>query len=150
MYTLIKAFGKPQGTSKRWVEIELGNMAVNMAYKTFEKIYAILSNPFLTEEVSLDLDLIRESIGGLTMTFDQFLVSNGNNALPTSDVIPEIKTKYIQYSDAFRAGYKIIPTNPDIHPDVQISNTEKNWLFLSHKSVDFELFCKRAMVSING
>lgn len=150
MYTLIKAFGKPQGTSKRWVEIELGNLPINIAYKTFEKMYAVLSNPFLTNEVSLDLDLVRSQIGGLTITFNQFLVSNGNNALPTDDVIPEIKTKYIQYSDAFRAGYKVTPTDPETHPDLPISSTEKDWLFLSHPEVDFEVFCKRAMVSING
>lgn len=150
MYTLVSAVGKSFASDGRWEEIEIGTLPFTEIYSTYLKVIAVLSNPFLPTDVSLNLGDIRLANGGSSKTFNQFLIDNGANALPTSERLPTLATKFARYADAFHAGYKVQPTHPTASPDADLPPADKPWLYLSRPDTDFTLFGKSCMVSVNG
>ncbi len=119
MYQLLSAIAKPLSGNRRWTAVAVGDIALNVLFSTYSRIIVKLSNPFLTEPVSLDLEDIREGNGGASITFNQFLVQNGTTTLPTSPTLPVINTRYARYADAFHAKYKISPMAPNAAPDLR-------------------------------
>jgi len=150
MYNLISAIGEPRNGQSRWTDIDIGDMAMSNIYANYENVFAILSNTFLDHEVSLDLALIRQQYGSLSITFNEMLAGLGNAALPTSDTLPELKTRYAKYADAFHAGYKLAPTHPVFSPDAQLPPSEMPWLHMTRPDTDYVLFGKSCLVSVNG
>lgn len=155
MYTLVSAIGKSFASAGRWESVNIGTMPLSQIYATYVKVYAILTNPFITGEVSLDLSKIQAVEGGLSITFNDFLVANGDAVLPTSTTIPTLNPRFAEYKDAFKAGYKVQPVNKLAAPDAQLPASDKTWLYLTKtdstgKSIDFVQFYKSCMVSVNG
>jgi hypothetical protein len=155
MYTLVSAIGKSFASAGRWESVDIGAMPLSQIYSSYLKVYAVLTNPYVSGQVSLDLSQIQAADGGLSMTFNEFLTQNGDAALPTSTTIPTLKPQYAEYKDGFRAGYKVQPVNKLAAPDAQLPMSEKTWLYLTKtdaegNSIDFELFYKSCMVTING
>lgn len=155
MYTLVSAIAKSFASEGRWESVAIGDMPLSQIYSTYVKVYAVLTNPFVTGQVSLDLAQVQAAEGGLSLTFNQFLVQNGTGMLPTSTTIPTLNPQYAEYKDAFKAGYKVQPVNAQAAPDAQLPASDKTWLYLtkndaSGQSIDFELFYRSCMVSVNG
>jgi hypothetical protein len=155
MYTLVSAIGKSFDSEGRWEDVDIGDTPLYQIYSTYVKVYAILTNPFITGQVSLDLSQIQAVEGGLSITFNDFLTANGDTVLPTSTTIPTLNPRYAEYKDAFRAGYKVQPINATAAPDAQLPLADKTWLYLTKKdqlgnSIDFDLWYKSVMVTING
>jgi hypothetical protein len=155
MYTLVSAIGKSFASEGRWESVDISQMTFTQIYATYVKVYAILTNPFIDGQVSLDLSQLQAVDGGLTITFSQFLTQNGDTVLPTSTTIPTLNPKYAEYKDAFRAGYKVQPVNAIAAPDAQLPLSDKPWLYLTKtdqlgKSIDFNLWYKSMMVTVNG
>ena len=150
MYHLISAIAKPLNGNGRWVDVAIGDIALNSLFSTYSRILATLSNPFITGNVSLDLADIRENIGGQSITFNEFLTQNGNGALPTSTTLPVINPRYVRYADAFRAGYKIIPVHPGASVDAVYTPAERTCLYLTRPKTDYSLFYESCLVSVNG
>ncbi len=150
MYAFISAIAKPINGDGRWRDVNIADVPLNVLFSTYSKIFAILSNPFLTNNVSLDLANIRPATGGLTVTFAQFLVDNADNTLPTSETLPVINSRYAKYADGFHAGYAIAPAHPTASPDAQLPESEKTWLHLTKFNVDYTLFYNHCLVSVNG
>ena len=150
MYTLISAIGEPRGGDSRWAAVEIGNMPLATIFSTYSNVFAVLSNNFLDHNVSLSLADIREAHGASSATFNDFLAGLGNSALPTSDAIPELNTRYAKYADAFHAGYKVTPVHPTAAPDAELPPSERTWLRLTRRDTDYVLFKKSVLVVING
>lgn len=155
MYSLISALGKSFANPGQWESIDISAIPLSQVYTTYVKVYAVLSNPFITGNVSLDLTLLQDDEGDSSITFPAFLTQNGSAALPTSTTIPTLTTQYAQYKDAFRAGYNVQPVNANAAPDAQLPISDKTWLYLTKvdstgKSIDFNLFYQSCMVTVNG
>jgi hypothetical protein len=150
MYLLISAIAKPLNGDGRWKDVVVGDVALHVLFSTYSRILATLSHPFLTELVSLDLELIRPMIGGGETTFNEFLIANGNASLPTSNTLPVINPRYVKYADGFHAGYKITPVHPTAAPDAQLTLADKPWLHLTRPDTDYNLFYKSCLVLVNG
>ncbi|BDD79587.1 hypothetical protein [Burkholderia phage FLC9] len=155
MYTLVSAIGKSFASQGRWVDVDIGDMPLYQIYATYVKVYAVLTNPFVDGQVSLDLSQIQATDGGLSITFNEFLTENSDTVLPTSTTIPTLSARYAEYKDARRAGYKVQPINATAAPDAQLPLADKTWLYLTKvdnqgKSIDFDLWYKSMMVTING
>lgn len=150
MYQFISAIAKPLNGDGRWVDVAIGDIALRILFSTYSRILATLSNPFLTEPETLDLESIRDRIGGSKITFNEFLVQNANNSLMTTANNPVLKPRYAKYADGFHAGYKIQPVHPTAAPDAQLPLSEKTWLHLTRPDTDYDLFYKNCLVSVNG
>lgn len=150
MYQLVSAVGKRHDGDGRWVDADIGDVSMLDLYGQYTRLIAVLSNPFLPDPVSLDFEAIRLQAAGLTKTFKQYLIDNADNTLPTSSRLPEIKTRYALYCDAFCAGYSVEPVHPYAAPDASLPMGDKTWLFLDKEGVDFEEFRRHCMVTVNG
>lgn len=150
MYQLVSAIAKPMGGDTRWEAVEIGNLTFPYLYATYSKIYAVLTNPYITGQLSLNLEDIRGVAGGLNVTFNDYLVSLGNKSLPTSSEIPSIAPKYAKWADGFHAGYTIQPIHPDYAWDIPLPVSDKKWLGLRKPGVDYDLFYKSCLVTVNG
>lgn len=150
MYQLISAIAKPFGGDGHWVNVEIGNMPMHALYSSYFKVWAVLSNVFLTAPVALDLELIRAQHGGKTITFNQLLESLGNQALPTITKVPKIAPRYAKYQDMHRARYKIQPVHPSAAVDAIVNDEDKTWLHVTRPELDYDLFYKHCLVNVNG
>lgn len=152
MYQLISAIAKNIEDDTRWHNVDIGSMPMRDIYATYSAVIATLKDTFATNNVSLDLGLLRAKAGGLTTTLNDYLTANGNITLPTSTDLPVINTRYAKYADAFHAGYKIEAVAPGVAPDAQLPPSEKTWLHLTKKisPPDYHLMYKSVLPVVNG
>lgn len=150
MYQLVKVIARRMETESRWEEVDLSTTPINQIYRLYSRCWLVLSNPFITNQVALDFQLVRKDIGTSNATIPEWLVSNGSNALPTTDRIPELKVRYALWNDGFRGGFKIQPVSPNASPDAELPIGSKSWLYLSKPKIDWTLFNKCCMVTVNG
>lgn len=150
MYQLVSSIGKAQSNS-RWEDLEIGDMPLNTLLKDYRKVWAILTNPFIDHQVAFDLDNLRAQYAGRTITFSEFLTLNGSNTLQTTDTLPVINSKYVKYSDAVRAGWKIEPIHQTAAEDTQLPVSELNHLHMTHASGgDYADATNYHLFSVNG
>lgn len=150
MYTLVEAIARPIGGGGRWTTIALGEMLLPDVFSTYGRVLATLTNPYLTVPVCLDLADIRADYGSQSISFNAFLALNGNTTLPTSDTLPVLNTRYAKYNDAILAGYHVRAVHPTISPDTPLPAADKTWLLMTKPDLDYTLFYKSCLVSVNG
>ncbi|MDR3392331.1 MAG: hypothetical protein P4L77_11415 [Sulfuriferula sp.] len=149
-YSLVSAVGKPVGGAGRWLAVDISNMSFHDIYANYLRCIATLSNPYDATETALDLATIQFTIPDPSVTFGAYLAGLGDASLPTTTTLPVLKTTYAKYNDAWRAGYTITPVPPNASPDLPLPIADKTWLKLTQTGVDFDLFNKSCMVSVNG
>lgn len=150
MYSLVSAVGKPVGGTGRWTALDIGNLTFNQIYANYLRCIATLSNPFDATDTALDLATIQFTIADPSVTFNAYLAALGDASLPTTTTLPVLQTSYAKYNDAWRAGYTITPVPPNASPDLPLPPSDKTWLKLTQAGVNFDLFNKSCMVSVNG
>jgi hypothetical protein len=150
MYTLVSAIGKSLTNGEKWSAIDLGNMTFATVIQNYSTVYAVLSNPFLPGNVSLNLNKVLPKIGNQFQTFNAYLAGLGNTALPTSPTVPTLATKYARYQDGFRAGYTITPISSRASVSAPLPTSEKSDLLLTRSDINYETFYESCLVSING
>lgn len=150
MYTLVTAIAKPLNGDGRWTTVAIGSLSLSSLFSTYAKVLVTLSNPFLTKNVELDIDTIRNEHGGKGITFNNFLIANANNTLLTSDTLTVLSPKYAKYADAFKANYKITPIHSRAAADAQLPASEKRWLHVTRPNTDYTLFYKNCLAVVNG
>jgi hypothetical protein len=150
MYALVSAIGKSLGGGQDWCAIDLGNMTFSTVIQNYSTVYAELTNPFLSGPVSLNLNDILGTVSDQQQTFNQYLAALAGAALPTSDTIPALDTRYARYQDAFQAGYAIEPISPDASLSSPLPTADKTDLFLTRAGTSYGSFFQSCMVSVNG
>jgi hypothetical protein len=127
-------------------------MDVFKLWTDYSRIYLILTNPVVVGQVSLDLNEVRSRITlvkpGTTLT--QWLAGLGNQSLPTSTTIPQIKSKYVQYRDAVQAGYSLTPVHRTIAPGNDVSPADLTDLLLTKVGLNYQEFYENCLVDVNG
>jgi hypothetical protein len=149
MYTLVSAMGR-NSSSKRWESVDLSVTTMSDFYSTYSEGFAVLTNNFFTGQVSFDLFTYRNKWLAEQRTLPALLVEIGNETIPTSTTIKKLSTKYAIYADAFRAQYKIKAVNPGVSDTVDIDPLQKTWVKMTKTGIDYNLFYKSCLVSING
>jgi hypothetical protein len=150
MYTLTSALGKSLTGGQQWSAIDLGDMTFATVVGNYSTVYAILTNPFLPNPVSLNLSAILPNITNQKVTFNAYLTSIGNAALPTTPNIPVLETKYARYQDGFKAGYTIAPIGMTQAPTYPATIASKPDLMLTRANTNYTSFYQSCLVSVNG
>lgn len=152
MYSLVKSLARTRGRTGSWSEVDLSAMDVFQLWTDYSRIYLILTNPFITGEVSLDLNEVRSRITlvrpGTTLT--QWLAGLGNESLPTSTTIPKVNPKFVQYRDAVQAGYSMTPVHRTIAPGNDVLPSDAADLLLTKAGLDYKEFYDNMLVDVNG
>lgn len=107
MYNLISALALRRNIGAQWETVDLSNILVYQIFNEFVKVYLTLSTVYATENVFIDLDILREEFSAYDKTLPELLSGLGNKRLPTVTSLPNSRVRYSAFSDAFRAGYKV-------------------------------------------
>lgn len=150
MYQLVSAIVKPLSGDGRWRNIDIGLMPLSTLFAVYKSVIATLSNALLDHNVSFNIEQLRSQWGASSLTFNDFLVQNGNLSLDTSDALPEIKTRFAKYADGFHAGYDIEPIAPNASPSANVAQEDKTWLYMTRDGTDYAGFYKNCLVNVNG
>lgn len=150
MYNVIKSIGIKYGINKRWEAVNLNDYAVVDLYKIYRKCYIQLSNGAVPVINCLDIEDVRFQYSLYPGTFDELLIEIGNVALPTIVPFPTINTKIARYRDAFQAGYDVTPVSPIYGVNSSSENLTAVMLTRSSPVIDYEIFHKHCLISING
>jgi hypothetical protein len=152
MYSFVKSVCLARSIGSQWTEKNISGDVVYSIFNTYVKVYLVLSHPDLTENVFVDMDSLRLEFSTYTGTLNQLLVTLDNRTLPTVASLPSTQTKYVRYSDAFRAEYKIDATIigqilPPQYPRLGLPDLE-----LSRPKYDtnLSLVHSHCLVSVNG
>lgn len=150
VYQFISSIAKALNGDKQWATIDINNIPLNTLFATYSRIIVTLSNPFIVGNIAVDLVTIRSTVDGLSITFNDFLILNGNKTLVTLPNMPTLTPRYAKYADSFHAGYKVAPITPRAAVDSQVPLADKSWLHLTKTNVDYNLFYKNCLVNVNG
>ena len=150
MYNLVSAIVKPLDGNARWRAMNIGDIAMRDLFNGFKRVVATLSNSVLTQNVSLDIESLRANLGGSDQSFNAWLASNGNVALPTSNALPVINTRYAEFSDAVRSGYKIKPVDINISETVDLPLADRPDLLVRKDGEDYPTVQQCTLVNVNG
>lgn len=151
-YQLVAAKARSKGLDATWSDVNISNMSIGALFASFKSVWLTLSHPALTNHVYLNLNEVRESISARYQgaTIPEWLSNIGDAALPTSVTLPSLELRRVRYNDAWRAGYDIKPIDRFRNDDAEIPYGDKNDLLLSKDGVDFQVYNRYAMVSVNG
>lgn len=149
MYQLISAQGIAAEFDGQYYDIDIANMTMMNIFKTYTNVIAILNRLSDNKEVALDLYKLPVGVRFLTQTFTQYLVSNGNRALPTED-IPEITYQYAKFYDMWEWDFSVKLIARGIHPDYVVEEDQKVDALLSKPNVNYEDVCNNFLFTVNG
>lgn len=151
-YQLVSAKARPRGLGAEWVDVDLSATTIGAILSTYVNVWLTLSHPAVAVPLYLDIRTVRDVIAARyhRYTVPQWLSSIDNDSLPTTQLPPSFNLRNVLYSDAWRAGYDIQPT--DIHRShtAELPNSERRDLLMTKEGVDFEVNWRYCMVTVNG
>lgn len=121
MYTLVKAYGVKKAINSLWGDQDLTGLKLFELFQLYRQLYLELSNPFLAENVYVDMMQLDWQYQSSEQTLEELFQDQPNLSLDTVSQIPLYETKKAFYMDAFRANYKVYVNTPGQKPD---SNTD--------------------------
>jgi len=150
MYSLVKSYAQPVAEGSEWLEPELSAVLCSAVFSTYRKVYLVLNNTYLDHQVTLDLDLVRSTIQVQQITIATWLFNLGNASLPTVDGVPVIKKSKLYVGDVFQAGYRVIPTSVNVHPDTPLNTDQQHDILLLRDEADYLFMQEYCLASVNG
>ena len=150
MYKLVSAVGKYADQKSRWEKVDVSAMSLATIYQTFDKLFAIVYNDVLEQNINFDFDSIKATCYYSTLTPDQYFASIGAKALVGTDQYPSLKFGYVKYNDVFQAGFDVTPIYPDASATAQLPGSEKTAIVLTKSGVDYASIYNNCLFSVNG
>lgn len=152
MFSLVKAVALPLTTGAQWQEVDILETQVFAIFNNFTRVYLELSNPSLTKNVYVDLDVLRPEFSLFNGTLKDMLISFGDRSLPRVDSLPSTQVQFVRYSDAFKAKYRVDPVDrlrqlPASYPVEDLPDLK---LTRPGFTTDMRLLHTHCLVSVNG
>lgn len=150
MYTYVSALARTKGSNSAWGVVDISTMPLYQVYATYSDIKAVVTNPVISGDLSVDFADLPETLRILSITFPQWLVTIGNQTLPTTANTGPVITATVRHRDAWYWGFNIKPANHTKHPDVQLMRDEQVDLFMVKPGVDPLEIQKHCIATVNG
>lgn len=152
MYTLIGARSRRNRRSGRWEEVNLTNVQVLTLQVEYGDVWLFITYPSLEGYRSLRFDevsdwLTQEDAG---RTVPQWLTSLGNRTLPFAEENPGFEPTYVQYTQAWHAGYDFKPVERGGYYNPNGSRYEKEDLLVTRDDLDSMTIGQNALFTVNG
>lgn len=152
MYTLTGARFRKDRRNGRWEEANLSAVTIATLQVTHGDVWLFITYPSLTEPKAVRFDLVA---GWLTSadagkTVQQWLTGIDNRTLPFATTFPTFVPTYVQYAQAWHAGYDIQPITRGGSYNPVGSRYDKEDLRVLHPHLDPEDIAKHAMFTVNG
>ena len=152
MYTYVKSVVLERSIAAQWKEAQLLNASVYSIFNEFSSVVHVLTHPDYTEPLYINFDSLKADHGGYNGTLEEWLVYIDNLTLPKLDELPTTKIRYIKYSDAVQAGYKINLAKAGSNVVPGYPRSELNDLILTRPNTTTNIpsLQYRSLISVNG
>lgn len=150
MYTYVRALARTKGGNGTWNNVDISTLPLYQVYATYSSIKAILTNPVITGQMTVDFDDLPEALRVLTISFPEWLVSIGNKTLPVTYSVPSEEATAVRHIDAWYWNFQIKPANHLKNPDAQMLHDEQVDLFVKKEGVDPLELQKYCIATVNG
>lgn len=153
MYNYLNAVAVTDAFDGRYYSVDISTQSLASVFNTYSKIFVYLNRVSDEQEVALDLYKLPFTVRIDNRTIVEWLVANGNLALPIELSLPTISYKQAKFVNLWETPFKVKPGNGLMHPDVEISDDQKTDVWLTRP--DFDLVKYRQVVenclfTVNG
>lgn len=151
-YTLVKSVALSKTIGSQWNEVDISLTPLVTVYGHYYKVFLELSHFSLDDNIYVDLDIFKAQYSNYTNTIVDLLVDIGDITLDTVSELPNTSIKYVKYSDAFRAFYKVNLCNigqslPDDYPSHLMNDA---YLTRPNYDTDLTLLHSHCLITVNG
>lgn len=150
MYSLVSAIGVKKTAGARWEAQSIASTPISQLFAVYRRMFITLSNTFLTEPVTIELESLRAQYSASSTTITQYLTNLGNATITTTVAPVALNPKYVKYSDGTRAGYKATPVNLLSPNNTDQQDSQKTSLRIRRPGTDMALFHNTCLVTVNG
>jgi hypothetical protein len=151
-YTYVSAMVRATRQSVEWTAANLSQVPLNSIIQDYYEVSIELSNPFDPAPTYLTTATLQQvmpqSIPSPTLA--AWLISLGNEALPTIATAPSTTTTPVRYADGWQAGWVAKLTDMYAAPDAPLPDGAKNDLLLTKTGLDMASMSNYVLVSVNG
>lgn len=150
MYNLVSAIAKTKNNPRKWISVDIANMLLFDIFDQHKIVKVLLSDQFMVNPEIFDLDYLKTIAVDMSLTFDEFLISNADTNLPTVPGTLDIVTNTVKYSDAFRAGYTVNTATQFNSHDTPGPKEDRRWLVLQKEDADYTSMSEHCLSIVNG
>lgn len=152
MYTCVRALLRRHGSNQRLFETTVNVTPVRELAADYDTAILVLVLSGTTKEIALDLSAIEETVltMGPTITVDQWLITNGNNTLPTTNTVPKRTAGVVKSRDIFVAGYHVELMHPTEGEGTQVPDYELTDLKVTREGVSYKELYEYGLFTVNG
>lgn len=152
MYQIINSLCLSRSTGAQWEELDLSSTVVKNIFEIYYQVYLTIYNTVLDVNIYVDMNTLRSEFSNYDNTLSVLLIELENRTLDTVESIPSTNVKYVKYSDAIRANYKIELTVagqvlPDNYP---ISDMKDIEIKRPNYDTDMSLLHDYCLITVNG
>lgn len=151
-YTILATLSLARTFGAAWSKDDLSKQVVSTLFENYQKVYLTLKNSVLTDPLYVDMDSLKEEFGAYSGTLAQLIIDYKDRTFETVSALPTDKLGHVNYSDAFRAGYKVDLTIAGRNLPDNFPQDDKTDLIITRPSytTDVSKLHTHCMVSVNG
>lgn len=149
-YSYVKAIAKSKERGARWVETNISGLLISDIDNTYRDVKVELSHNQLSENQVLIFEDIKHLFVSTNLTFADWLVANGETALPTTPGTVSINISTVHYRDGFIAGFDVTPAKMGSSPDVEWPLGELRDLLMTKPGAIYQDVYDYCIVTVNG
>ena len=151
-YQLVAAKARSKGLDAVWSDVDITAMTIGALFFNYHNVWLTLSHSASAQPLYLELSRVRDQVASQyhMYTVPQWLTAIEDASLPTVSALPQFGLRKVRTTDVWRAGYDVKPFSRTRHDDAELPHGDKNDLLISREDVDFQVYHRFALVSVNG
>lgn len=152
MYEYVKALVKYKKPNVKFEELDVRKVIVRSMMTIYDEVYVQLRHPSLTGIHTLIFSDIEDKVSSQlgTVTFEDWLLANGNNTLPTTEGIPVVEENSALARDAWQAGYNLDLCVPNGSPFNEAIDSDKSDIWMTRADTDYIDVQGHCLATVNG
>lgn len=152
MYQLITGLLKSRVRGSSFEEKDLSSYKVKNLLRDYKEAYLVLTHFAIVGKITLRIRNAERMIVSVAddPTVAEWLLANANATLPTQAGVPKIIKKSVLARDVWQAGYSADLSFAQGSPFNDVTDADKDDIWLTRKDTDYVESQKYALATVNG
>lgn len=152
MFTYKTAIARKKYVADRYIETDLESTRLMDVSSGYSAVYLILEHHLLPEPIAVDWSTLQDELRHYNphITVRDWLELRGNADIVPMDYMPTPSVTYVQFRDAYEAGFDINPIDIGYPTDAPGDLSERKDLVLTKAGVDCERLYHYCLPTVAG
>lgn len=152
MYEYNSAIVKKKYVSERYVAADIRDLRISDVAPGYSKVFLIVTHHTLPEPVAVDWDDVVEELRlyNPEITVKDWLEQRGDITLPLLSDVPVFNTKYIEYRDAWDAGFTLEPVGRGLSLEPHLDRNLLEDILVTKPGVKYDQLYHYHLPTVNG